>query len=218
MWAFVAYPESLPPDWLEKLKQSGLQVAISPLHDKDINPDGEPKKPHYHIILIYSGPTTYNNVATFTESINGTIPQPLEQVRGYYRYLTHKDNPEKAQYSDSDIICLNGFDIREFVELTKAETLKIKKDLQNFIRDNGIYEYADFMDCLLDLATDASDEYLNWYDVASSNTLFFANYIKSRRYSRTEREQSQGAIRGGGDFPLAENTTGTPWLCDTERP
>ena len=125
MWAFVAYPESLPPDWLEKLKQSGLQVAISPLHDKDINPDGEPKKPHYHIILIYSGPTTYNNVATFTESINGTIPQPLEQVRGYYRYLTHKDNPEKAQYSDSDIICLNGFDIREFVELNKKRPAEL---------------------------------------------------------------------------------------------
>ena len=108
-WAFVCYPESLPPDWIEILKQSGLQCAISPLHDKDINPDNTPKKPHYHVILVYAGPTTYNNVATFTASINGTIPQPLEQVRGYYRYLTHKDNPEKAQYDEKDIITLNGF-------------------------------------------------------------------------------------------------------------
>ena len=211
MWAFVAYPESLPTDWIEQLKQSGLQVAISPLHDRDINADNTPKKPHYHIILIYSGPTTYNNVATFTASINGTIPQPLEQVRGYYRYLTHQDNPEKAQYDPKDIICLNGFDIRDFVELTKAEILKIKKDLQALIRDNGIYEYADFMDYLLDLSTN-SEDMINWYDVASSNTLFFAKYICSRRHSRQpeERKENQGGILAGGDFPLAENTTRTP--------
>ena len=192
-WAFVCYPESLPPDWIEILKQSGLQCAISPLHDKDINPDNTPKKPHYHVILVYAGPTTYNNVATFTASVNGTIPQPLEQVRGYYRYLTHKDNPEKAQYDEKDIITLNGFDIREFVELTKAEILKTKREIQQFIIDNEIFEYAALMDCLLNLST-ASDDLLNWYDVASSNTLFFSNYIKSRRYG------SQGGIHAGGDL------------------
>ena len=42
-WAFVLYPESAPEDWKEQLRLSGLQGAISPLHDKDINPTGEPK-------------------------------------------------------------------------------------------------------------------------------------------------------------------------------
>ena len=48
-WGGVIYPESLPENWLEILQNSGLQIAISPLHDKDINPDGTIKKPHYHI-------------------------------------------------------------------------------------------------------------------------------------------------------------------------
>ena len=52
-WAFVAYPESLPGDWQEILTQTGLPIAISPLHDKDENPDGTKKKPHYHVILVY---------------------------------------------------------------------------------------------------------------------------------------------------------------------
>ena len=61
-WAFVLYPESAPADWREQLQKTGLQCAISPLHDKDMNPDNTPKKPHYHVILTYSGPTSYNVV------------------------------------------------------------------------------------------------------------------------------------------------------------
>ena len=52
-WACVVYPESLPADWLDILQKTGLQIVISPLHNKDKNPDGTVKKPHYHIILIY---------------------------------------------------------------------------------------------------------------------------------------------------------------------
>ena len=54
-WAFVAYPESLPEDWFDLLKQTGLKIAISPLHNQDMNADGTPKKPHYHIMLSYEG-------------------------------------------------------------------------------------------------------------------------------------------------------------------
>ena len=43
-WTFVLYPESAPSDWIEQLKLSGLMCAVSPLHDKDVNPTGEPKK------------------------------------------------------------------------------------------------------------------------------------------------------------------------------
>ena len=78
IWACVGYPESLPVDWLEQLQNTGLQIAISPLHDKDINPDGEEKKPHYHIIFNYDGPTTYNNVKTLCDKLNMTFPIKLE--------------------------------------------------------------------------------------------------------------------------------------------
>lgn len=178
-WACVVYPESLPDDWLDTLQKTGLQIAISPLHNKDLEADGTtPKKPHYHIILIYSGPTSFAVVRDLTDKLNAPIPVPLEAVRGYYRYLTHKDNPEKYQYDEKDIKTLNDFAILDFVEIKKSEVIKIKKDLQILILKECFVEYADFMDFVLTELTDAE------YDVASSHTYFFDKYITSCRHKR----------------------------------
>ena len=174
-WAFVLYPESAPIDWVERLQKTGLQCAVSPLHDKDVDPTGELKKPHYHIILCYEGPTSFNVVSALCDSLNQPIPQALEQVRGYYRYFTHKDNPEKYQYSEDDIKTVNGFNIADFVELSKSEVLEIKRKLQKLIRVEGFFEYCDFMDFLQD------NEMALEYDVASCNTYFFEKYISSKR-------------------------------------
>lgn len=188
-WTFVLYPESAPKDWREQLQKTGLQVAISPLHDKDVYEDGEqkglPKKPHHHVILVYGNPTTYNNVLGLTnKQLGQTIPQPLEQVRGMYRYFTHEDSPDKAQYSKADIQHLNGFDIRDFVEMTKSEVVRFKRQIQEFIQGEDIVEYADLMDMLLAGGESMAD----WYDVASSNTLYFLSYIKSRKFKARQVE------------------------------
>lgn len=177
-WAFVAYPESLPGDWQEILTQTGLPIAISPLHDKDENPDGTKKKPHYHVILVYLGPTSFEIVKKITDSLNAPAPISLEAIRGYYRYFTHRDNPEKYQYAEKDIKTLNDFAILDFVEIKKSEVIKIKKDLQILILKECFVEYADFMDFVLTELTDAE------YDVASSHTYFFDKYICSRRNTK----------------------------------
>ena len=194
-WAFVVYPESAPKNWREQLALTGLQCAISPLHDRDVNPTGEPKKPHYHVILAYSGPTSYNVVKALTNGKLGqTIPQPIEQLEGYYRYFTHKDNPEKAQYSAADIETINGFDIRNYIDLTKSEVVRIKREIQAFIRDNQLFEYADLMDLLMD----AGDEMADHYEVAANNTVFFDRYLSSRRFrtvggGEDQREQERSS-------------------------
>ena len=176
-WAFVLYPESAPSDWVEQLQSTGLQCEISPLHDKDTNPDGTPKKPHYHVIVCYSGPTSFNVVKGLTDSLHQPIPQALEQVKGYHRYLTHMDNPEKYQYNPADIRTLNGFSILDFSDLSRSEILEYKKEVCALIRGNDIREYAQLLDFLLD--NDLSD----LFDCASSNTVLFNNYIKSRKWS-----------------------------------
>lgn len=181
-WAFVLYPESAPTDWIEKLQLKGVSCAISPLHDKDLNPTGEPKKPHYHIVLAYGSPTTYNNVKALTEELNCPIPIPLESCRGYYRYLTHKDNPEKYQYDEKEIQTLNAFDVTTI--LTNSELAMLKIEIQKLIRENNIIEYADLMNILLD-----SELYELW-NVASNNTVFFDRYIQSGRYSMIKKDSS----------------------------
>lgn len=177
IWGFVGYPDSLPTDWLEKLQQTGLQIAISPLHDKDLDPTGEPKKPHYHIMIIYDGPTTYNHVLELTKSLNCTIPIKLESARGMYRYHIHIDNPEKHQYDDRDRILLNGFDVSSCSQLTHNEVLKIKRLVLDIIKDNMITEYSDLCDMLHQ--TDS----IQMLDVVTSNTVFFNTYLTSARNS-----------------------------------
>lgn len=185
-WACVVYPESLPQNWHSILIESGLQIAISPLHDKDLEADGTtPKKPHYHIILIYSGPTSFSVVQTLTKKLNAPAPIPLEAVRGYYRYLTHKDNPEKYQYDEKEIQCLNGFSILDFVELTKTEVLKIKKILIEEIKKNDICEYSTFVDYVMNCLSD------NELDVAVNHTFFFDKYLSSRRHKRESVSNSK---------------------------
>lgn len=196
-WCFIVYPTkdqlkslgsaydgsdgygSVPADWIEILKKSGLKYAISPLHDKDLLEDnsGKTKKPHYHVIICYGNTTTFNNVKSLTDRLNATIPQALEQIRGYYRYLTHKDNADKYQYSENDIIVGNGFNILDYIELSKNEVLNIKKQLQSLIREKNFIEYSEFMDYLLD------NEMLLEYDIASNHTYFFDKYIASKRHS-----------------------------------
>lgn len=174
-WAFVLYLDSAPEDWKDILKLKGLPMAISPLHDKDINPDGSPKKPHYHIILVFGNPTTYNNVKSITDELNQPIPIPLESVRGMYRYLTHKDNPEKYQYDDNLIELYNAFDVTDV--LNNFEVFQALKEIQSLIVELNILEYCDLLDYLLD------SNFMELWNVACSHTLFLNTYITSKRHS-----------------------------------
>jgi hypothetical protein len=213
-WAFFVYPTkeqldalgskydgadgygSVPDDWRQKLQLSGLQYAISPLHDKDKLEDGSGKikKPHYHVIVCYGSPTTYNNVKNLTDSFNSPIPQALEQVRGYYRYLTHEDNPEKFQYDKKDIETGGGFNIADFVELSKSEVTEMIFNLQKLIREHGITEY----EALMDYVQDNLDRTV--YDVASSHTIFFNTYLRSRRHKAEQRVKVVQVDRETGEI------------------
>ena len=200
-WWFVLYPESAPPDWRDRLRATGLPIAISPLHDKDVYDNGEqagqPKKPHHHVILAYPGPTTYSVVCKLVQGELGQpIPQPLEAIRGGYRYLSHADNPEKYQYDAKDIETLNGFNILDYVDMTAAEAVAMNKELVSLIMELGFADYCDFIEYLLFNGTDVQYEY------AISHTLFFTAYLKSRwqrekaiRAAEEKRQQEKEDLR-----------------------
>jgi hypothetical protein len=174
-WTFVLYPESAPNDWREILQRTGLEIAISPLHDKDKDPTGEQKKPHFHVIMCYNNTTTGNAVKAITDDLGQPIPLPVDSVRGLYRYLTHKDNPDKYQYDEREITTLNGFDISTYADLSSADKTKIKLELTKFIKEKELFEYSDFMDEVINL--DKPDYFL----IASTNTIYFNTYLTSKR-------------------------------------
>lgn len=175
-WAFIIYPESMPENWTEIIRNTGLPMALSPLHDSDINPTGEVKKSHYHVICYYENPTTLNNVyENVCQPLNGTIPQKLESMRGMYRYHIHLDNPEKFQYDDRDREFFNGFDVSLVSTMTATEEFKILRELLTFINDNSVFEYSD----LLILLT--KNELFDFFEVACKKCAVVCSFINSRR-------------------------------------
>ncbi len=189
-WAFVMYPESMPEDWFDRLQMTGLPFAISPLHDKDKNPTGEVKKPHYHVICYYENSTTQKSVKELVcDLVNATIPIKLESMQGMYRYHIHQDNPEKYQYDDRDRTFINGFDTNKVNSLTYTEKSKLMIEIQKLVQNEHIFEYSDLMDILLD-----NDLYQMW-DVARNETLFLSVYIRSRRF-KTKQEVNIISIIG----------------------
>ena len=170
-WAFIVYPESVEGNWENTLEEMGLEFAISPLHDKDINPTGEPKKAHYHVLVEFAGPKRYKNVLEICEKIGATIPKKVESIRGYYRYLTHADNPDKAQYDEKDIRRYNNFEL----ELTTTETTAIKKKICQIIEGAQIKEYCELLDYFAEIGDN------DYWEIASNHTYFFDRYITSRR-------------------------------------
>jgi len=174
-WCFVMYPESAPENWREIISEYSAPYAISPMHDKDVNPDGEPKKPHWHVTIAHQTMKSFAQVSELTARLNATIPQKVANMVGNIRYMIHKDNPEKAQYDKKDIITGCGFDIENYLSRTKTESRQIMREIYAFIRDSDINEFCDLMDY-------AFDNEPEWFDyLVDGHSIMLAALFQSRR-------------------------------------
>lgn len=135
----MLYPDSTTYDTdsiIKALADEHLTFAVSPIHDRDVEDDGSPKKGHFHLLLAYTSATTLNNIRGWFRAC-GMPDSELHSIRvcasgvGYFRYLTHKDNPEKAQYDDKDIRIFNDYD-EIFKKFSNTEKDKIDKLVRIF--------------------------------------------------------------------------------------
>ena len=189
-FATVVYPDSAPADWKEKLDQLHVAAFISPLHDKDVNPNGELKKAHYHVLVVFEGPKDYDTqVKPIFDEIGAVGREIVNSARGYARYLCHLDNPEKATYSPSEVLCMGGADYYGVVTLP-TDDLKVITEIKRFCRENEIYSLAE----IIDIAESLHPE---WYStIVMSRCYVIDKYIKS-----LEWERASGYVR-------VENRTG----------
>lgn len=183
-WTFIVYPESAPDNWRDVIDEEHVAWVESPLHDKDVNPDGEIKKHHWHVLLLFDGPTTFNNAKSIADKLNAPIPQAVASAKGMVRYMIHMDNPEKYQYSRNDIIGHGGADVDSFFELSNSNRLSVLKDISAYVMDNQVTSFAD----LTFYAIQNSDD---WFDIiANHNTLFLNKLIDSMWQKSYKKENS----------------------------
>lgn len=175
-YATVVYPESAPENWKEILALQMIPAFISPLHDKDVNPTGEPKKPHYHVLLMFDSVKTKEQAKEIFAMINGVGCEVVNSIRGYARYLCHLDNPEKAQYSAEDVKALCGADYISVIGLA-IDRLKALDEMMDFCDEYDIVSFYK-------LAKYARVHRSDWSRVLKeSGTLYMKEFIKSRKWS-----------------------------------
>lgn len=176
-WTFLLYPESAPVNWREVLNDLFIEWVESPLHDKDVNKDGELIKPHWHILLIFPSVKTYEQVEEVTNSLNAPTPQKAMSAKGVVRYMLHLDNPEKFQYDKSEIKGYGGVDINELLRPTSSDRYELIKEMIVFIRENDIKEMKDLLDYAIEVRFD------DWFPLLSDNSAYIVGqYIKSNRH------------------------------------
>lgn len=175
-WSIIVYPESAPENWRSILDESHIEWVESPLHEFDVNPTGEIKKPHYHVLLLFGGVKSYDQVSEFIKPLNGPIPQRCHNAKAMVRYFAHLDNPDKFQYSVSDIIPHGGVDISELLKPSTSERYSIIKEMCEYVGANNITEFYELMDYAMDQKFDT------WFPLLCDNSAYIVNqYIKSNR-------------------------------------
>lgn len=174
-YATVVYPESAPENWQVILSESCIPSFISPLHDQDLNSDGDTKKPHYHVMLMYDSVKTFEQAKEMFDKIGGVGNEIVQSIRGYARYLCHLDNPEKHQYSPEDVVAYGGADYITTIGLV-TDKYKAIGEMIDFCEDQDILYYAD-------LIVWCRSNRPDWFRVLCDNgTYVIKEYIKSRSW------------------------------------
>ena len=183
-FATIVYPESAPENWKTILEEEMVPAFISPLHDKDVNPDGEIKKAHFHVILAFDTVKTLEQAQNIISKIGGVGCQPVVSLRGNARYLCHLDNPEKYQYSIDDVTCLCGADYSSTINLP-TDKYKAIKEMMEFCRSEKVYIYSDLLDYS---AINRSD----WFRVLCDNgTMVMMTYLKSLQFKAQQTAEEE---------------------------
>lgn len=183
-FATVVYPESAPENWLEVLDGLHVPAFVSPLHDKDVNPNGSPKKAHWHVLIMFAGVKTQEQAQAVISAIGGVGCESVSTVRGYARYLVHADNPEKAQYSKSDVRAFSGADYDAITHLP-TDDVKMIREMMEYIRVNQVTGFAMFADIC---ARDHED----WFRaLVTKSAYFIKEYIKSLTWETSQPQPVQ---------------------------
>lgn len=174
----IVYPDSVntPENWIEVLSDTHIPVMISPLHDQDLNPDGQPKKAHYHVMLCFEGPKTPEQARAVLDQIGAVIPPEhffkVQSLRGMARYFCHMDNPEKAQYNTELVRTLGGADYVGAIGLV-TDKYKAIGEMIDYCVETGVTSYST-------LLIYCRKERYDWFRVLCDNgTVVMKEFLKS---------------------------------------
>lgn len=170
----VFYPESAPEDFREVIDSWHVPAAVV-LHDQD------EKKPHYHLLLCFTGKKSLSQVRVMVAELGSSVVQPAYDTRAAGRYLLHLDHPKKHQYP---LAALETFSGASAVELT-APLTDTTPEILDFVRDQGMVSYSD----LVNYCRDHRDD---WLRCVMGRSVFWSHYLRSAEWTDKQARGIKG--------------------------
>lgn len=155
-WWAICYPENMKDNWEEDISDL-LQVPYAYcIHDKDLDKDGDDRKVHAHIVIVFPNTTTQKHATSVFKELEkeGSQMMPNDiikrviNIRRAYNYLIHDTDEcrekEKYQYDPSDRKTGNNFDIGAYEQIGLEEKMQIRRELSKFLIDKQFTDYTTF--------------------------------------------------------------------------
>ena len=196
-WTFLIYDESAPKDWFDVLESSGAQISYI-YHDKDVldrdvydgkdkeiilHKKGEPKKPHYHILVRWNTAKSWKQMYSYFSCLGTSHFEVVKTPSHAYLYLTHETDKsikdKKHLYPASDILfinsCRENFEALCRISNKSSDTGDLVECFE-IIQSNIITEMCDFINFCLE------NSRLDLIEVASGRQGYIlTSYITSFR-------------------------------------
>lgn len=138
--------------------------------------EGNIKKEHYHLICNYGAGANKSLEQVqedFCIPLNAlAYPQIVKSERGAVRYLVHLDHPDKAQYRIDEVRFFNGYNPKDYFDISNADMDSLNIDIVNFIDNNNVDGYYE-----LERIT---RKWAPWHKYIVSHSIFFTYYFNSR--------------------------------------
>lgn len=183
LWEGILYPENMREDWQDIIGDI-IQVPYAYcIHDKDLRTDGdECRKVHVHCIGAFGNTTTRAHAIKVFNLLSkpGMSCCPLASAVIYagkaYDYLIH--NTEECKRLGKHLYCIeeriegNNFDIDNYVQMQAQEFRAMRRELADYICDNGIANFTIFYRLV-------TENFIPIYeDILVQNHNFFVNLCK----------------------------------------
>lgn len=187
-WITLVYPESCALDWIEYLQKCNIPCFISPIHNKDMDENGNMKKSHYHVLFYFEGKVSFKYIKKIIDRIKGTGCFIGHNKKQYSRYLCHLDNPEKFKYETNDVIAIGGLDYFSTIRNSLSKN-EIIGEIMTYCDQNHVYNFAQLMRY-------AKNNRKDWFDIMISSTYVIKEYLQSAQNITLLKNERKWGIQG----------------------
>lgn len=145
-WLILLYDDTISYDFKDVLRIVKSQKNWA--YIKHL-PEENEKKPHYHVILSFENARTKNGLSSLLGVPSNYISE-IKSFRTICRYLVHKDDDDKIQYSLDNVIISDSFKRKYFKQFDDLESEEdIISNIYTYISSLGSLPYHEALKSLI---------------------------------------------------------------------